>query len=93
MGINVTEELLEKIDNYLRGNLSSPESLNFSKEIDANPELKEIVLIQQGLFDINDYQFINKSNNSTSLEAINHYKKQINKDENKRRIHTTKSIA
>ncbi len=84
MGINVTEELLEKIDNYLKGNLSSQESLNFRKEIDTNPELKEIVLIQEGLFDINDYKFIKETNNSSTSEAINHYREQIKKDENQK---------
>lgn len=84
MGINVTEELLEKIDYYLKGNLSSQESINFRKEIDTNPELKEIVMIQEGLFEINDYKLIKKTNNSSALEVINHYREQIDKDENQK---------
>lgn len=93
MGINVTEELLDKIDNYLKGNLSPEENLYFKKEIDANPELSELVKIQEGLFDINDYQGIQKTNKHKSSEAINHYKQQIDSDENQKLFSTIKKAG
>ena len=82
MGINVTEELLDKIDNYLKGSLSAQENFDFKNEIDTNPELKELVKIQEGLFDSNDYLNLKNRTNDTSFEVLNHYRNQINKVEN-----------
>lgn len=93
MGINVTEELLDKIDAYLKGNLSPDENLYFKKEIDTNPELSELVKIQEGLFDINDYQGIKQTNKRRSSEAINHYKQQIDSDENQKLLSTIKQAG
>lgn len=93
MGINVTEELLDKIDAYLKGNLVPQESLDFKKEIDNNPELKELVKIQEGLFDTNDYVNLNNRTNDTHFEAINHYRNQINTEENQQLFAKIKEAA
>lgn len=84
MGINVTEELLEKIDNYLNGLLSIEDSIEFEKKIESDPELKEIVIIQEGLFTIHNNENSKKLANNKSLKSIKHYKEQINKEENQK---------
>ena len=55
---------------------------DFKNEIDTNPELKELVKIQEGLFDSNDYLNLKNRTNDKSFEALNHYRNQINKVEN-----------
>lgn len=93
MGINVTEELLDKIDNYLKGSLSTKENFDFKKEIDTNPELKELVKIQEGLFDTNDYLNLKNRTNVRSFEAINHYRNQINSEDNQQLLSKIKEAG
>jgi hypothetical protein len=93
MGINVTEELLEKIDNYLKGLLSAEDSVEFEKKIQSDSQLKEIVIIQQGLFTINNNENSKKISKNNYSASIKHYKEQINDDENQKLLSIIKKAG
>ncbi|MFK7746838.1 MAG: tetratricopeptide repeat protein [Kordia sp.] len=52
MAIELTEQLLNQIDGYLRNTLSTTEKEAFEKRLRSEPEFKEEVRLQQQLFDI-----------------------------------------
>jgi hypothetical protein len=82
MGIIVTEELLETIDNYLKKDLSEKECSNFEKLINENKELEEIILIQKKLFELNNFDTNNIVRNLQFNEDYNYYKQLLTKEEN-----------
>lgn len=82
MGIIITAELLETIDNYLKGKLSEIECSNFEKQIKENKELEEVVYIQKKLFEINDFDTIDVKRSVDYNEDYNYYKQQVMKEEN-----------
>jgi tetratricopeptide (TPR) repeat protein len=84
MGIIITAELLETIDNYLKGELSEMECSNFEKQINENKEFEEIVLIQKKLFEINNFDTKDVKRNVDYSEDYNHYKQQLMKKENQK---------
>ncbi len=93
MGMIVTAELLETIDNYLKGELSEMELSNFEKQILENKELEELVLIQKKLFEVNNFDTINIERNVASDEDYNYYKEQLLKEENQELFAKIKEIG
>lgn len=82
MGIIITAELLETIDNYLKGELSQIERSNFEKQVNENKELEELVFIQKKLFELNNFNAKNENLNVDYIEDYNYYKQQLMKEEN-----------
>lgn len=82
MGYSITAELLETIDNYLKGNLSKVEHLAFEKQIEENKELKEIVLIQKELFAIHGFETTENKFTNGSQKDLLYYKEQLRSKEN-----------
>lgn len=93
MGITITEGLLDTIDNYLKGQLSEEDTIAFQKEMQNNADLAELVLIQQNLFAIQDYKTANKIEETPSIEALEHYKKQIQDEENQKLFQMVKEAG
>jgi hypothetical protein len=82
MGYSITAELLETIDNYLKGNLSKVEHLAFEKQMEENKELEEIVLIQRQLFAIHDFETTKNKLIGHSQKNLLYYKEQLRSKEN-----------
>lgn len=82
MGYSITAELLETIDNYLKGNLSKVEHLAFEKLMEENKELEEIVLIQRQLFAIHDFETTKNKLIGHSQKNLLYYKEQLRSKEN-----------
>lgn len=82
MGNPITAELLETIDNFLKGTLSEVEHLAFEKQIENNKELEEIVEIQRQLFAIHGFETTDSKIIKDSQKDILNYKEQLRNKEN-----------
>lgn len=78
----ITAELLETIDNYLKGKLSEIECSNFEMQLQENKELEEIVLIQKRLFELNDFDTKEVKLNADYDKDYSYYKQQLMNEEN-----------
>lgn len=77
MGSNVTQEQLDQIDQYLKGDLSESEHLAFEKLIIENKELQTEVLIQKQLFEINGFSTVALPVQTVNEKEVAHYKEQL----------------
>ena len=77
MGNNLTIEELDKIDQYLKGNLSESEHLAFEKLIIEDHELQTEVIIQKQLFEINGLSTVELPINKATEKDVLHYKEQL----------------
>jgi hypothetical protein len=78
----ITAELLETIDNYLKGILSEAENLAFEKQMKIDAELEETVKIQKQLFQLHDFNTIEIPTKKDNQEDLTHYKNQLRTKEN-----------
>lgn len=81
MGRILTEELLDKIDQYLKGELSELERLSFEKLLQEDEQLQEDVIIQKQLFAMHGTSTTDISSNETDFEAIALLKEKLKTDE------------
>lgn len=77
MGSNLTIEDLDKIDQYLKGNLSESEHLAFEKRIIENHDLKSEVVIQKQFFEINGFPTVELPLNNINEKDLVYYKEQL----------------
>lgn len=77
MGSNLTIEELDKIDQYLKGNLSESEHLAFEKLIVEDQELQTEVMIQKQLFEINGLSTVDLPIDKANEKDVLHYKEQL----------------
>lgn len=93
MGIIITEEIVDTIDNYLKGKLSVNETLAFEKQLQNDSELAELVSIQQNLFALQEFETTNKISNGKATAGIQHYKNKIQEEETQKLFQIVKQIG
>ena len=82
MGKILTIEMLDKIDQYLKGTLTESEQLDFEKLLNENVVLREEVNIQKQLFKIHNFETKAFSKIKENNKELFEYRDQLRNQEN-----------
>lgn len=82
MGRVLTIEMLEKIDQYLKGTLDESEKHNFEQLLQEDEILREEVIIQKQLYKTQDFGTITSLDNNKNAEELSKYKDKLRNKEN-----------